>query len=52
MDFLKDGILFSHGKDKDGYTLFIFKCKKHIKGARDFEDVKRCVIYWLERLER
>ncbi|KAF2898449.1 hypothetical protein ILUMI_07727 [Ignelater luminosus] len=52
VDFLKEGVLFAHGKDKDGCTLFIFKCKKHQKGQKDFEDIKRCVIYWLERLER
>lgn len=52
MDFLKEGVLFAHGKDKDGCTLFIFKCRKHQKGQKDFEEIKRCVIYWLERLER
>lgn len=44
--------MFPHGRDKDGCTLFIFKCKKHVKGQLEFEELKRCVIYWLERLER
>ncbi|KAK4877311.1 hypothetical protein RN001_009817 [Aquatica leii] len=52
MDFIKEGVFFYHGRDIDGCSLFIFKSKKHIKGQLDFEDVKRTVIYWLERLER
>ncbi|KAB0797613.1 hypothetical protein PPYR_08606 [Photinus pyralis] len=52
LDFLKEGIFFYHGRDKEGCLLFIFKAKKHVKGQYDFEDVKRAVIYWLERMER
>lgn len=52
MEYLLDGSVFSHGKDVDGCTLLVFKCKKHVKGQRDFEELKKCVVYWFERLER
>lgn len=52
IDFIKDGVFYYHGRDKDGCLLFIFKAKKHVKGQYDFEEVKRAVIYWLERIER
>lgn len=51
-DYLIEGGFFPFGKDKDGCTMLVFKCKKHVKGARDIEEVKRAVIYWLERLEK
>lgn len=50
-DYLEDGVIFSYGKDKDGKTLFIIKSKLH-KGAKDFGELQRCIIYWFERLER
>ncbi|KAJ1523416.1 hypothetical protein ONE63_001280 [Megalurothrips usitatus] len=52
LDFLEDGSMFAHSQDIDGKTLFILKCKKHIKGQRDLEELKRCMVYWFERLER
>jgi len=52
LDYLQDGSLFAHNKDKDGKILLIFKSKKHVKGQRDMEELKRCVVYWFERLER
>ena len=52
MSYLEDGSMFSHNRDKDGKSLFILKCKKHIKGQRDLEELKRCLVYWFERLER
>lgn len=51
-DFLKDGSMYLHGQDIDGKTLLIFKCKMHIKGQKDWEQNKRCIIYWFERAER
>lgn len=45
-------MLFPHNKDKDGRTLLIFKCKNYLKGQNDMEEVKRCIVYWFERLER
>lgn len=52
MEYLKEGGFFCHGRARDGSLLFIFKGKKHVKGLRDTEDIKRCVIYWMERMER
>lgn len=51
-EYLEDGVFFGYGKDKDGKTLFVIRSKLHVRGARDFEELQRCVIYWLERLER
>ncbi|KAF6200830.1 hypothetical protein GE061_005277, partial [Apolygus lucorum] len=51
-EYLASGSLFIHSKDKDGKPLFIFKCAKHVKGQKDFEELKKCVIYWFERAER
>jgi len=52
LDYLQDGGIFAHNKDKDGKILLIFKSKKHVKGQKDMEELKRCVVYWFERLER
>ncbi|KAL1456872.1 hypothetical protein WDU94_001562 [Cyamophila willieti] len=52
MNFIKDGSMFIHGQDIDGKVLLIFKCKTHIKGQKDWEENKRCIIYWFERAER
>ncbi|XP_034942102.1 motile sperm domain-containing protein 2-like [Chelonus insularis] len=51
-EILEEGIFFPYGKDKDGKTLFVIKCKLYVKGVRDTAELQRCVIYWLERLER
>ncbi|KAF7385774.1 motile sperm domain-containing protein 2-like [Vespula maculifrons] len=51
-DYLEEGVIFSYGKDKDGKTLFIVRSKLHVKGAKDFGELQRCIIYWFERLER
>lgn len=52
MDIIHDGGFFSHGRDVDGKALLIFKSKKHIKGQKDINDLKRCLVYWVDRLER
>ncbi|XP_018572291.1 motile sperm domain-containing protein 2-like [Anoplophora glabripennis] len=52
MDILCSGAFFPHGTDIDGCELLIFKCKRNIKGGVDQNEVRRCVIYWFERLER
>ncbi|EEB18863.1 major sperm protein, putative [Pediculus humanus corporis] len=51
-EILELGSVFPFGKDKDGKTLLVFKSKHHYKGAFDFEDHKKCLVYWMERLER
>jgi hypothetical protein len=52
MDIIVQGGFFPTGCDKDGCSLFIFKCKKYVKGTHNMDDLKRCVVYWFERLER
>lgn len=52
MSYLNDGTVFVHNRDKDGKSLLIFTYRKHIKGQKDFEDMKKIVVYWMERVER
>ncbi|XP_050301003.1 motile sperm domain-containing protein 2-like [Anthonomus grandis grandis] len=52
MDIIVRGAFFPHGVDKDGYHILIFKLKMHSKGAVDANDLKRCIVYWFERIER
>ncbi|KAG5880678.1 hypothetical protein JTB14_028433 [Gonioctena quinquepunctata] len=52
MDIVCSGAFFPHGADIDGCTLLVFKCNKHSKGASDINELKRCIIYWFERVER
>uniref|UniRef100_A0A224XF82 Putative phosphatidylinositol transfer protein pdr16 n=1 Tax=Panstrongylus lignarius TaxID=156445 RepID=A0A224XF82_9HEMI len=51
-EYLEEGSIFVHSRDKDGKSLFIFRCCKHVKGQKDFEELKKCVVYWMERVER
>lgn len=51
-EYLEEGCIFVRNRDKDGKSLLILKCKKHVKGQKDFDELKRLVIYWFERSER
>lgn len=51
-DCLERGLVYTHGTDVDGRSLLIFNCKKHVKGQGDTEELKKCVVYWMERLQR
>jgi len=56
-DTVKDSIkergnLFIHNKDKDGKTLLVFSVKNHRRGEENMDDMKRCFLYYLERIER
>ncbi|XP_048263648.1 motile sperm domain-containing protein 2-like isoform X2 [Bombus affinis] len=51
-EYLNNGLCFIHGKDKDGKTMFVIKCKLHTKGSKDFSQLQKLVVYWFERLER
>ncbi|XP_033352538.1 motile sperm domain-containing protein 2-like isoform X1 [Bombus vosnesenskii] len=51
-EYLNNGLCFIHGKDKDGKTMFVIKCKLHTKGSKDFTQLQKLVVYWFERLER
>lgn len=52
MDYIKEGTFFPRGRDLDGSLLLINKCKTHIKGQKDVEEIKKVIIYWLDRIER
>lgn len=52
MDYVKEGAFFPHGRDIDGHLLLIIKSKMHVKGQKDFEDLKKILIYWFDRIER
>lgn len=52
MDYVKEGIFFPRGRDIDGSLLLIIKSKMHVKGQKDFEEIKRAIIYWFDRIER
>ncbi|KAI5632844.1 CRAL/TRIO domain-containing protein [Phthorimaea operculella] len=46
------GTFFPRGRDIDGCLLMIIKLKTHTKGVKDVEEVKKIIIYWLDRIER
>ncbi|CAH2064865.1 unnamed protein product, partial [Iphiclides podalirius] len=52
MDYIKEGIFFPRGRDVDGCLLLIIKSKMYVKGQKDFEEIKRAIIYWFDRIER
>ncbi|CAH2238561.1 motile sperm domain-containing protein 2-like [Pararge aegeria] len=52
MDYLKEGVFFPHGRDIDSCLLFIMKAKLYVKSQKNVEEVKKVIIYWLERIER
>ena len=46
------GSFFTHNRDKDGKKLIVFALSKHVKDADSIDDVKKLLVYYLERLER
>ncbi|XP_032528403.2 motile sperm domain-containing protein 2-like [Danaus plexippus] len=52
LDYLKEGIFFPQGRDIDSCLLFIMKSKLYHKGQKNVDEVKKIIIYWLERIER
>ena len=52
-DELKErGTLFYHGRDKDGKRMLIFRVRTHTKSKELMDEMKKFVLYQLERLER
>ncbi|KAI4471658.1 motile sperm domain-containing protein 2 [Holotrichia oblita] len=41
MDYLVDGGCFSRCRDKDGHKLLVLNCKKHTKGSKNMDELKR-----------
>ncbi|CAM6031364.1 unnamed protein product, partial [Sphagnum compactum] len=47
------GLYFpSTGRDIDGKRLFMFRCKVYTRGSADTEELKKVLIYWVERTIR
>ncbi|XP_015742196.2 motile sperm domain-containing protein 2 [Coturnix japonica] len=44
----ESGALFLHGYDKEGYKLFWFKVKLHVRDQKQQLDKKKLVAFWLE----
>ncbi|CAH0731175.1 unnamed protein product, partial [Brenthis ino] len=52
IEYLKEGIFFPHGRDIDSCLIFIMKSKLYVKSEKNIDEVKKVIIYWLERIER
>ncbi|KAH8364140.1 hypothetical protein KR084_002954 [Drosophila pseudotakahashii] len=50
-EYLNDGSVFVHNKDKDGKPLLILTINKHSK-SRNQDDLLRILVFWIERLQR
>ncbi|XP_017100278.2 motile sperm domain-containing protein 2 [Drosophila bipectinata] len=50
-EFLNDGSIYAHNKDRDGKPLLIISMKKHSK-SRNLDDLIRIIVYWVERLQQ
>ncbi|KFB50757.1 AGAP005556-PA-like protein [Anopheles sinensis] len=52
MEYINDGLMYPRGRDVDGKTVFIFKSKLYVRGTRNLDDLKKCFLYWIERIIR
>lgn len=52
MDYVNQGMFFPRGRDLDGCLLLTLRSKMHVKGQKDYEELKKIMIYWFDRLER
>lgn len=48
-DYLINSNVYLHGRDTDGKLILMFKCRTHFRGSRSADDLKRCLVYWIER---
>jgi len=51
MDIVNKGYLFTHNRDKEGCKLMVLALAKY-KGGDKMDEIKRVLVYYLERLER
>ncbi|XP_059610439.1 motile sperm domain-containing protein 2-like isoform X2 [Phlebotomus argentipes] len=49
-EYLHEGFMFPRNRDIDGKRLLIFRSKLYVRGTKDMDDVKRILVYWVERL--
>lgn len=52
MELIKRGMMFERGVDVDGKKILIFKTKMYIRGECDVSQMKKNLIYYVERLYR
>ena len=52
LDYVKCGDIFIHGRDIDDSVMIIFRSKMHTRGQQNMDDLKRCLVYWIERAFR
>lgn len=46
------GLYYSRGKDRDGKKIFFFNCRLYVRGSRNLDELKRVLVYWIERTFR
>lgn len=52
VELIKRGMMFERGVDVDGKKILIFKTKMYIRGECDVSQMKKNLIYYVERLYR
>ncbi|KAJ2942432.1 hypothetical protein O0L34_g16037 [Tuta absoluta] len=51
MEYVNMALFFPlDARDKSGCRMMLVRCKNYIKGTLDFEEVKKILIYWLDRV--
>uniref|UniRef100_A0A670IGD8 Motile sperm domain containing 2 n=1 Tax=Podarcis muralis TaxID=64176 RepID=A0A670IGD8_PODMU len=50
--FFEPGAIYLHGYDKEGYKIFWFRVKLHVKDSKTQFEKKKLVAFWLERYAR
>ncbi|XP_017071248.1 motile sperm domain-containing protein 2 [Drosophila eugracilis] len=50
-EYLNDGSIFVHNKDKDGKPLLILTINMHSK-SRNLDDLLRIIVFWIEKVQR
>jgi hypothetical protein len=49
MDYLINSNVYLRGRDLDGVPILMFVGKAHTRGTKNMDDLKRCLVYWIER---
>lgn len=52
MDYIDEGLFFPHNRDTDNKAMLIFLSKHYTKGSKDPAEIKKCLLYYLERMLR
>lgn len=52
MEYVHDSRFWPRGRDLDGKSMIIFRTKMHTRGSRNNDDLKKVLLYWVERLNR